>query len=136
MAALIEFVVMGTPVSASGGKNNLKKWKKAVREAVQAVWKDAPMEKNVRSTMIHFHKGEIAPLDNDNMSKVIHDVLNGLVYMDDRQVIDTHAIQISLDAGDINLQQPSALLVETLALRRDFLYMRIDELPAAYVLPE
>jgi hypothetical protein len=125
MAALLEFVVMGTPVSSGGGKSNLRKWRRALKEAAQAVWRGPPLKKKMCSTLIHFHKGEAAPLDNDNMSKVIHDALNKLVYADDRQVVDTHAIQISLDAGAISLEQPSALLIATLALKRDFLYLNI-----------
>jgi hypothetical protein len=36
----------------------------------------------------------------------------------------------------MNIEGPTPLLLATLAQKKDFLYVRIDELPDTYVLPQ
>jgi hypothetical protein len=134
MAALLEFVVIGTPVSAQGGKTNLNKWKKAVRDQAWDLWRKDPTKQKLRSTMIHFHKGDTAPLDNDNMSKAVHDAMIKVVYVDDRQVIFTHAVQVNIDS-DIRIHGASQLLLDSVAENKDFLYFRLDEIPDSISIP-
>jgi hypothetical protein len=69
------------------------------------------------------------------MSKVVHDVLSKLVYLDDRQVIDTRAIQVAIHSS-MDLEGATPILIQTLAKVEDFLYMRIDELQAPFVFPQ
>ena len=52
----------------------------------------------------------------------------GLVYDDDYIVTDVLCRRRSLD-GDLEIQKPSALLLESLAANREFLHVIIDDAP-------
>ena len=112
----------------------MNKWKKAVRDQARTRWGKAPTKQKLRSTMIHFHTGDAAPLDNDNMSKAVHDAMINEIYVDDRQVIFTHAVQVDI-ASDMTIQGASQLLLDSIAEKKDFLYFRIDELPDTINIP-
>src|SRR5438067_1153113 len=96
---LLEFVVLGPPVShQTRDKVNLKAWKKTITDEAAKKWTLAPLTQKLKMTVINFHEGDIAPLDDDNMVKPIRDALNKLVYEDDRQITYTEIIQIGIDA--------------------------------------
>jgi Endodeoxyribonuclease RusA len=133
MPPLLEFIVQGTPVSGPKGGANLKKWRRRVEEQARLNWKKAPLTQKLSSILIHFHKGDIAPLDNDNMSKPVHDALTKVVYDDDRQVIHTRSIQTSVDSP-IAIEGATQVLLDSIALGDGFLYIRIDEIPVRILL--
>jgi len=76
--------------------------------------------------LINFHKGNEPPLDNDNLSKPLHDALINLLYDNDRWVIQTQVIQIDIESP-ITIQGATALLLENIRRGEDFLYVRFDE---------
>jgi Holliday junction resolvase RusA-like endonuclease len=82
-----EFVVEGPPVSQqTRRRDRLPPWRDAVRSAAALLWSadDAPVEQDVTVEMTHFFIG--APGDVDNFPKPVLDALEGLVFLDDRQV--------------------------------------------------
>jgi hypothetical protein len=133
MPLLLEFIVKGVPASGPKRGPNLKKWRRNVEEQARLNWKKSPLTQKLSSTLIHFHKGDIAPLDNDNMSKPVHDALTKVVYDDDRQVIHTRSIQMSVDSP-IAIEGATQVLLDTIALGDGFLYFRIDEIPVRILL--
>jgi hypothetical protein len=85
-----DFVVPGVPVSVQAKRPSIARWKQTVRMAAQAAWPagDPPLECKLQLHVTYFH--DAAPLDVDNMLKPIQDALNGIVYVDDSQLTDTH----------------------------------------------
>src|SRR5687767_13160385 len=78
---------MGVPISAQAPGPSKTRWRGRVRAAAAERWPEGedPLEDEVQLRITYFH--ENAPLDVDNMIKPIQDALNGLAYVDDRQVV-------------------------------------------------
>ena len=70
----------------------------------------------------YFFKGEA--LDVDNMPKPILDALNGLVYADDSQITDLVCRKRDRNR-DLQFENPSSVLVETLGRSEQFLYITV-----------
>jgi hypothetical protein len=60
---------------------------------------------DVEVTVVHFYR-EAASLDTDNMIKPILDAVKGIVFADDRQVVDVRAgaraLRGSYDLGEVS----------------------------------
>ena len=65
-------------------------------------------------------------LDVDNVPKPILDALNGLVYADDTQVTDLLCRKRELN-GDLRIQNPSPIIVATLAGLEEFLHIVVAD---------
>jgi len=90
---LFEFTVEGPPLSAqTASRKAHRAWKQRVRTAAERVWdrRRNPLAEQLHILVDYYHDGPAIPLDNDNMVKPIQDALNGLVYVDDRQITYTH----------------------------------------------
>lgn len=85
-----DFVVFGVPKSVQASKTSKQRWKDQVRTAAVTAWPDGepPLDYEVQIHVTYYH--DSAPLDVDNMLKLILDALNGVVYVDDKQLTDTH----------------------------------------------
>ncbi len=86
-----ECVVLGIPVSVNVRiKVRKQRWRDAVQAAADAEWPagEAPLACKLKIHITYYH--DRAPLDVDNMIKPIQDALNGIVYVDDKQLTDTH----------------------------------------------
>src|SRR5262245_6706381 len=98
----LEYVVLGPPVTnqATGARRiaNLKAWQARVQAEVQKVWTSTPLAGKLKAIIINFHLGEKPTLDLDNMSKPIFDVMNQLVYDDDRQIRQAELTHVRIDA--------------------------------------
>ena len=134
--ALIEFTVLGPPVShQTHDRAALQSWKATVRNHAFAVWGTTPpLTNKLKCTIINFHEGEKASLDDDNMMKPIRDALNKLVYVDDRQITYSEIIQISIDAP-IKVRRGSPALLAAYSIGEEFVYVRIDDAPDYIQLP-
>src|SRR5207237_552775 len=75
-----------TRVESIHEPGNLKSVENDSQRRGQKGMVERPAERQIEGHPHHFHVGEKPPLDVDNMSKPIHDVMNKLVYEDDRQI--------------------------------------------------
>ena len=122
-----EFTVKGPPVShQTANRSRLQAWKRRVREAASAVWRhpDPPSSRAVTFSMTYFHEGS-SP-DVDNLIKPVQDALEGLVYLDDGQVVDTRSRRKSLD-GSYRIRGASPVLLLAFAEGHEFLHIRVEE---------
>ena len=78
----------------------------------------------------YYFKGE--SLDVDNMPKPILDALKGLVYADDDQVTDLVCRKRDRDR-DLQFENPSSVLVETLGRSEQFLHITVANAPSLEV---
>ena len=135
--AHLEFTVPGPPVShQTKDKVNLSNWKATVRAEAAKFWgTKAPLLGKLKCTIINFHEGTDASLDDDNMIKPMRDALNGLVYADDSQISYSETIHVSIDAP-IKIRRASTMLLNAYAVGDEFLYIRIDDAPDFIQLPQ
>jgi len=84
----LEFTVGGPPVShQTKERARWTAWKGVIRAEAAKHWgSSAPLTGKLKCTIINFHEGEDAALDDDNMVKPNRDALNGLIYDDDSQM--------------------------------------------------
>jgi crossover junction endodeoxyribonuclease RusA len=133
---LLEFTVTGQPVSyQTKDKGKLKAWMSLVRAAAAAVWGVKPaLNLKLKCTIINLHEGDAPTLDDDNMVKPIRDALNGIVYVDDRQITYSETIQMSIDAP-VRARHSSLVLLAGYNIGAPFVYVRIDIAPENLQLP-
>jgi crossover junction endodeoxyribonuclease RusA len=127
---LLEFTVSGQPVSyQTKDKAKLKAWMSLVRASATAVWGvKTALTGKLKCTIINFHEGSDPPLDDDNMVKPIRDAMNGLVYLDDRQITYSETVQLSIDAP-VRVRHSSLVLLLGYNIGAPFVYVRIDDAP-------
>ena len=98
----LEFVVPGPPISnqqsTPKGQANLAAWRATVEAEAKKLWTKPILTGNLKAIIINFHLGDKPPLDVDNMSKPILDVLQGIVYEDDRQIRQAEITHVRIDA--------------------------------------
>ena len=76
--------------------------------------------------IINFHDGDKPSLDTDNMSKPILDVMQKLVYADDRQIRQSELSHVRIDAPMI-VAGASRVLVTAVQAGQQFVYVRIED---------
>ena len=118
-----EVVIERTPLSQQADSRHLRAWRQEVQSAVGHVWDtEPPFVGEVMVVITYFFKGEA--LDVDNMPKPILDALNGLVYADDSQITDLVCRKRDRNR-DLQFENPSSVLVETLGRSEQFLYITV-----------
>jgi len=132
----LEFTVEGPPVSyQTRNRANLKDWTDLIRAEAVKQWGDKPpLAGKLKCTIINFHEGDRASLDDDNMVKPIRDAMNGLIYDDDSQIRYSETILASIDAP-INARRVSPVILAAYSQGNEFLYVRIDDAPDFFQLP-
>jgi crossover junction endodeoxyribonuclease RusA len=133
----LEFTVAGPPVShQTKDKLNLNIWKASIRAEAAKFWgAKPPLLGKLKCTIINFHEGVDASLDDDNMVKPMRDALNGLVYADDSQISYSETMHVSIDAP-IKIRRASSILLNAYTVGDEFLYVRIDDAPDFIQLPQ
>ena len=118
-----EFVIERTPLSQQADGRRLRAWKRDVKSVAGQAWDaEPPLDGEVRVAITYYFKGE--SLDIDNMPKPILDALNGLVYADDRQITDLVCRKRDRNR-DLEFENPSSILVETLGRSEQFLHITV-----------
>jgi Holliday junction resolvase RusA-like endonuclease len=134
----LEFIVPGVPVSnqATGprGTANLNAWKAAVKAAAQKVWKKAPLTGNLKAIIINFHSDDEPSVDVDNMSKPILDVMQQVVYADDRQIRQAEITHVRIGAAMVFLGV-SRIIVNAVQKGQQFVYVRVEDAVDPFPLP-
>jgi len=82
----------------------------------------------------YYHDGAAVRLDLDNTIKPIQDALNGLVYVDDRQITDAKLRKTNLD-GKFRMRGMSEVLATAFVTGVEFVHVRIESAPDHAVLP-
>ncbi len=133
----LEFTVNGPPVSQqTKDKASLAAWKSLIRAEAAKNWgTSVPLTSKLKCTIINFHEGDKASLDDDNMVKPIRDAMNNLVYEDDSQIRYSETIHLSIDAAH-KLRRASAIILAAFTKGDAFLYVRIDDAPNVIQLPQ
>lgn len=126
-----EFAIAGIPVShQSRNKSALAAWRQLVRESAAAAWGSVgPVETPLRIAVTYFHEEPRIRLDLDNMLKPIQDALNGLVYRDDRQIVDVEIRKAMLD-DPIRARHRSLVLLRGFHVGAAFVHVIIDVAPS------
>jgi crossover junction endodeoxyribonuclease RusA len=130
-----ECVILGIPVSVNT-RNKVKKqrWRDAVQAAARTEWPDGepPLTGKLTIRITYFH--DRAPLDVDNMMKPIQDALNGIVYVDDKQLTDRHSHLRDLNepyrVRGLSRAQAEGFMADT-----PFIHIRIEHSPPTVELP-
>lgn len=73
-------------------------------------------------------------LDVDNIPKPMLDALNGIVYVDDTQVTDLLCRKRAM-GGELRIEHPSSVLLETLDRGEQFLHVAVTEARSDGVIP-
>lgn len=126
-----EFTVDGPPVSHQTRNTvRLRAWQQAVRIAAARRWPTGtlPVTERLRFTVTYYHDGVSVRIDNDNLVKPIQDALNGLIYVDDRQITDIHVRKTDLN-GSFRVRGMSPVLAEGFCRGNEFLYVRVELAP-------
>jgi hypothetical protein len=98
-----------------------------VRTEAAALWGGIPpLTRRLRIVLTYYHEGESTSLDSDNLLKPIQDALNGLVYADDVQVVDTAVRRTSIDQP-IVARRASRVLLMGFHTGEPFVHVIIDE---------
>ena len=118
-----EIVIERTPLSQQADSRHLRGWKQEVQSVVGQVWDaEPPFDGEVTVVITYYFKD--GALDVDNMPKPILDALNGLVYSDDRQITDLVCRKRDRNR-DLQFENPSSVLVETLGRSEQFLHITV-----------
>lgn len=130
MAFPFEFKVEGPPVSQqTHDRAGLQAWKDIVRAEAMRLWLErSPVTNRLMITVVYYHEGEETNIDNDNMLKPIQDALNGIIYVDDKQIIDTRVRRTSLD-GKVTARYMPQVVADGFVRGVPFVYVRVEDAP-------
>jgi crossover junction endodeoxyribonuclease RusA len=132
----LEFAVLGPPISnQSQGSLALVNWRSVVETEARNQWKRAPLTGNLKAVIINFHAGDKPSLDVDNMSKPILDVMQQIVYDDDRQIRQAELTHVRIDAPFVFVGA-SKILVAAVQTGDQFVYVRIEDAVNPFPLPK
>ncbi len=132
----LEFAVPGPPISnQSQGTPALAAWRTAVEAEANSRWKIPPLAGRLKAVIINSHTGDKPSLDVDNMSKPILDVLQGVVYDDDRQIRQAELTHVRIDTPFVFVGV-SKVLTDAIQAGNQFVYVRIEDPIDPFPLPK
>jgi hypothetical protein len=131
----VEFVVLGPPISNQSPGPNLDNWRATVEAEAKKQWTKPILTGALKAILINFHLGNKPSVDVDNMSKPILDVLQGIVYDDDRQIRQAEISHVRIDAPFVFVGA-SRILVAAVQAGSQFVYVRIEDPIAPFPLPK
>ena len=139
MARYLEFVVPGPPISnqqsTARGRANLATWQATITGAASLAWPNAPLTIELKAVIINFYEGNEPSVDTDNMSKPILDAMQGIVYGDDRQVVQTQLTHARL-GGAYQIGGVRLAIVHALQAQAHFVYVSIEDPENPFPLPK
>lgn len=138
MAMYLEFVLPGPPVSNQQstlqGRANLAAWRATIAGAATLVWPNAPLTIELKAVIVNFYAGNEPSLDTDNMSKPILDAMQGIAYINDRQIVQAEFTHARL-SGAYQIGGVRLLIVNGLQTQAQFVYVRIEDPVNPFPLP-
>jgi hypothetical protein len=112
----------------SDNKVLLAEWRKRVTTAAARDWTALPLTCNLRIAVTYYHEGVSVRIDGDNMLKPIQDALIGLIFADDRLIVDAQIRKASID-DPIRARHSSLVLLEAFHAGEPFVHVIIDVAP-------
>jgi hypothetical protein len=120
----IEFIVIGRPPSHKARGARKERWRTTVGAAAhEAMAGAAPTGAAVFFSVVNYYVGE-AP-DVDNILKTTQDVLEGIVYCDDGQIVATLSMKRPI-ADTIVVSTMRTDLRLALLTGRDFIHVKVS----------
>jgi Holliday junction resolvase RusA-like endonuclease len=135
MAVHLEFVVLGPPVSNQSPGPNLMTWRGTVAGAATLNWPNPPLTGDLKAIIISFYTGNRPSVDVDNMSKPILDVMQNIVYRDDRQIIQAEITHVKI-GGAFAIVGVRPIIVNSIQSGNQFVYVRIEGAVDPFPLPK
>jgi crossover junction endodeoxyribonuclease RusA len=130
-----DVTVPGVPASVQSNRNKKARWRAEVGLAARTVWPagQAPLTYPLAVTVTCFHRGQ--PLDTDNMLKPILDALIGIVYDDDKRVVDIHGSMRDLRGTTFLMEGLTPALLKGFLTDDPFVHIKVEAPPNAQELP-
>jgi Holliday junction resolvase RusA-like endonuclease len=139
MALHLEFVVLGPPISnqqsSVQGRANLATWRATIAGAATLAWPNAPLVIELKAIIINCYAGNEPSVDTDNMSKPILEAMQGIAYIDDRQVVQAEFTHARL-GGAYQIGGVRQIIVNALQAQAQFVYVRIEDPVNPFPLPK
>ena len=139
MAMHLEFVVLGPPISNQQsnpqGRSNLIAWRTTIAGEAQNKWAGPLLTGHLKTIIINFHSGNKPSVDIDNMSKPILDVLQNIVYGNDRQIRQAEITHLEIGAS-FSIVGVSKIIMSSLQAGNQFVYVRVEDPVNPYPLPK
>ena len=135
MAVHLEFVVLGPPVSNQSPGANLTSWRGTVAGAATLNWPNPSLTGDLKAIIINFYAGNRPSVDVDNMSKPILDVMQNIVYVDDRQIVQAEIAHLKIGAA-FPIMGVRLLIVNSIQSGNPFVYVRIEDPVDPFPLPK
>ena len=135
MAVHLEFVVLGPPVSNQSPGANLTSWRGTVAGAATLNWPNPSLTGDLKAIIINFYAGNRPSVDVDNMSKPILDVMQNIVYVDDRQIVQAEIAHLKIGAA-FPIMGVRSLIVNSIQSGNPFVYVRIEDPVDPFPLPK
>lgn len=128
--------MLGPPLShQTRNKQRLAEWRAAVLAAARTGWpsQQAPLDQPLKLIVVYYHDRPAIKIDNDNLIKPIQDAMNGHLYLDDAQIVDTVIRKTAFD-GSFKVRRMSRILADAFVQGDEFLHIRIEAAPSHEVL--
>jgi Holliday junction resolvase RusA-like endonuclease len=135
MAVHLEFVVVGQPVSNQSPGPNLTTWRGAVAGTATLNWPNPPLTGDLKAIIINFYAGNRPSVDVDNLSKPILDVMQNIVYANDRQIVQAEITHLQLGAA-FSIVGVRPIIVNSIQSGSEFVYVRIEDPVTPFPLPK
>jgi Holliday junction resolvase RusA-like endonuclease len=139
MAMHLEFVVLGPPISnqqsTAQRRANLTTWRATVAGEAQNKWANPILTGRLKAIIINFCAGNEPSVDVDNMSKPILDVMQKMVYDNDRQIRQAEITHVQIGAP-YAIVGVSKIIVNALQAGTQFVYVRIEDPADPFPLPK
>jgi hypothetical protein len=121
----IEFVVIGTPISAQGSKAARRHWQQRVKDGAMngASVAPSPFAGDVALRILYIFIDSPAA-DLDNIIKPLQDAMKGVAFEDDLQVVDLVASMRRKGASDA-ISMSSAAFWTAFGGGSDFVYVTV-----------
>lgn len=122
----IEFIFNGPPLSLQSKNKARKRNYKAMvaSEAVNVLPPGfRPTADEVEIIITYYYENQAG--DVDNIIKLIQDSLNGVVYVDDEQVVDSRSRRKDIN-GSYKIRSVSAKILEGFSRGNDFIHVKVQ----------
>src|SRR4051812_26559758 len=122
-----EFVIFDRPLSLQAEAVPRAEWKQVVRFLAEIHWagRGAPTAEPVYFSVGNFHEPGIQQPDADNIIKPIQDALEGLVYTNDRQVVDSLGFKRTL-SGPVRIDAALTRVWDALETDEEFVHIAVS----------